>query len=292
MISVCKRVRNAIIANGQDAVLDFTLTERIQASAMLYFVAEVDRSIRMAPREVYIRCKLPDRRTSQGVIVGQVLDQIGFLDRIGQPPPMEHGGEEFDATVKNWRYATGTRIDESPGDVLDKYEGRIAPALMTKMHIGLSEAIINSLHHAYLADRRDGCRHFAERRWWMFTREQEGILEVLVCDLGIGIPRSLPISWDKKFLAKIASVFTADGADVAAVKSALVLGESSTKDENRGRGLPQVWDATLNAAEGAVGIFSDRAYLGHVKGAPKQSEFEDRLLGTIVTWRVPVSEPN
>ncbi len=288
-LQVCDRLRTAIVKNSQDVVFDFSKTEAIEAPAMLYFVAELDRAVRMAPKRQRIRCKLPDGGSEPAKIVGQVLNQIGLLERIGQPAPDDHDRSAFDESVRHWRYATGTRIDEKPGDVLDEHEGRIAPALLSKMHIGLSEAIINSLHHAYEGDRRDGCRRFAERRWWMFTQEQDGMLEVLVCDLGIGIPRSLPTRWDHKLLSKVREWFSDDGPELAAIKTALVLGESSSGDEHRGNGLPQVWEATTSADGGRVGIYSGRAYLGSVGGQVTGGQYHGAVLGTLVSWRVPVN---
>jgi hypothetical protein len=123
----------------------------------------------------------------------------------------------------------------------------------------------------------------------MFTREVDGQLEVIVCDLGIGIPRSLPLSWNRKMLGKLREAFNGDGPDVAAVKSALILGETSTEQKNRGKGLPQVWAATTAAPDGAVGIFSDRAYVRNTaKQGVESAHFVDRVLGTIVWWKVPV----
>lgn len=289
LLQVCDRLRAAIVNNSQNVVFDFSATEVIEAPAMLYFVAELDRALRMAPKRQTIRCKLPEADSDRAIIVGQVLNQIGLLERIGQPAPEHHVIENFDESVRNWRFATGTRIDERPGDVLDQHEGRIAAALLSKMHVGLSEAIINSLHHAYEGDRRDGCKPFAERRWWMFTREQDGMLEVLVCDLGIGIPRSLPMRWDRKLLGRMRELFSDDGAELAAIKSALVLGESSTQEEHRGKGLPQVWEATTSTDDGRVGIYSGRAYLGSIEGNVTGGQYYGAILGTLVSWRVPVN---
>lgn len=256
---------------------------------MLTVMAELDRALRMVGRTAQVRCRLPKRDTELGKIVGQVLDQIGLLELIGQAPPLEHAGETFHNTVSPWRYATGVRIDEKPGDVLEEQEGRISEAVMQGMQKGLTEAIINSLHHAYQQPRSDGCRGFNERRWWMFTHEDNGMLSVLVCDLGIGIPRSLPLTWPRQLLSSVREFFKGDPPDVVSIKSALVLGESSTGEKHRGKGLPQIWDATEKADQGTVGIFSDRAYVG-LSSEKKliSGGYRDRFLGTLVSWRVPI----
>ena len=259
---------------------------------MLAIVAEVDRAKRMGRGDQLIRCRLPGGDERECRIVCQVLAQVGLLERIGHSPlPSLSDAAEFDESVRHWRYATGTRVDEEPGDVLEAHEGRVAPALMTKINVGLTEALINSLHHAYRADRQDGCGPFRERRWWMFTHESDGKLNVLVCDLGIGIPRSLPYTWDRKLLRMLGTIFSTSPPDVASVRMALVLGESSTGEANRGKGLPQIWGATRLAAEGGVGILSGRAYIGYDSetGEDSETEFKTPLLGALVNWTISVS---
>lgn len=256
---------------------------------MLVVIAEIDRAQRMrSGNGQTMRCKLPDGEGSEQEIVRQVLDQLDLLRRLDHPP-ISTTSDKFDETVRHWNYATGTRVDDKPGNVLEKYEGRITPALMTKMQIGLTEAVLNSVHHAYRAGRNDGCDCYNERRWWMFTREADGMLQVLVCDLGIGIPRSLPIRWDRSVIKNLRAVFSSDGHDVAAIKTALVLGESSTGRKERGKGLPQIWNATQATADGTVGIMSGKGYVMSKSTTGQESgTFGTALLGTLVSWRVPV----
>ena len=288
-LHLCERIRRVYLQDRKGVLIDFSRTRKIHSHGMLVLVAELDRAQRMSGGKLALRCKLPAGTDNDQKIVCEVLDQIGLLERCGHPKI--HGeGCVFHESVRHWRYATGTRVDDKPGDVLEKHEGRIAPALMTQMQIGLTEALINSLHHAYRGLRSDGCGLYNERRWWMFTHEVDGVLQVLVCDLGIGIPRSLPLKWDHSLLKKLSQIFSKSHPHVAAIKSALILGKSSTGEENRGKGLPQIWSATSSTKGGAVGILSGKAYVyidsedGNVNGGPYESEF----LGTLVTWRVPV----
>jgi len=288
-LQFCSRLRRAYLHDGSDLILDFSRTDRVDAPGMLIVVAEVDRALRMGSSDQKIRVKLPDGDQKEAQIVREVLEQVGLLHRLGYPTA-GHGDENFDETVRHWRYATGTRVDTKPGDVLERHEGRIAPALMTSMQIGLTEALLNSLHHAYKAERDDGCGPVRERRWWMFTREMNGRLEVLVCDLGIGIPRSLPLTWERNVLKRLQSLFSDDHPDIAAIKLALLLGQTSTGDEHRGKGLPQIWNATQNTENSFVGILSGHAYLSYdsATSVEKSGSFHSTLLGTLITWVVPI----
>lgn len=288
----CKSLREAYLFKRQNVLLDFSRTKRVLAPGMLVTVAEIDRAQRMGQSHQAIRCRLPTGDDEEGKIVQQVLDQIGLLERLAHPQ-IHADKTAFHDTVRHWRYATGTRIDSRPGDVLYEYEGQLAPALIEKMNIGLSEAVINSLHHAYARERPDGCGRFKERRWWMFTCEDDqGLLHVLICDLGIGISRSLslPGRWDRSLLKKFEGLFSGDCPDVRAIKTALVIGESSTGEEHRGKGLPQIWNAVHENDVGGVVIFSGQ---GHVSRNMETGEltsgfYRSDLLGTLISWRVPI----
>lgn len=287
----CRDIREHLLRERVDLVLDFSRTVEIAPAGMLLIYAELDRALRMSSDRT-ISCKLPESGTEKATIVCQVLDQIGLLARIGQRPPNLRGDDEHHETVRHWRYATGTRIDERPGDVLEEHEGRITPALMERVQIGLAEALANIMHHAYLRPRDDGCRIYPERRWWMFTREMNGRLDVVVCDLGIGIPKSLPLKWDKRFLAKVAQIFGNCTPDEAAIQTALILGESSTGDEHRGKGLPQIWNAVRESPGGEVGIWSEKAYVGHNPTDGEWStSYSTPVQGTLVSWSLSISPP-
>lgn len=289
-LKACEAFRKLYLQDHRDVELDFSRTRLIQADAMLVLVAEIDRAMRMGRNDQVIRCKLPSGTDESSRIVCQVLDQIELLHRIGQaPPPHQKRDEDYHESVRHWRYATGTRVDEKPGDVLDEHEGRISSGLMTGVQTGLSEALVNSLHHAYQADREDGCAVFRERRWWMFTHETGGMLSVLVCDLGIGIARSLPLTWEKSFLRKLATFFPGQSPDNAAIRMALVLGETSTGEQHRGKGLPQIWNATRSSSAGGVGILSGKGYVAFDTDTGDHGGFfETSLLGTLVNWTFPV----
>lgn len=291
VLKACEAFRKAYLRDKCSVELDFSRTRRILADAMLVLVAEIDRGMRMGLSSQRVRCKLPQGDDEKSIIVCEVLEQVELLKRIGQQvPSAKRRDSEYHESVRNWRYATGTRVDEKPGDVLELQEGRISPGLMTGVQTGLSEALLNSLHHAYSGNRDDGCAPFRERRWWMFTHESDGMLSVLVCDLGIGIPRSLPLSWDRGFLKKLASFFPRESADLAAIRMALILGESSTREKHRGKGLPQIWNATRLSSAGSVGILSGNAYLAFdvAAGVEDAGSFDTSLLGTLVNWTFPV----
>jgi hypothetical protein len=272
--------------------LDFTKTEKLNAPGTLLFVAEVDRALRMGRPEQRIQVKLPPENcNAESKIVRQVLHQIGLLKLLGHDTS-QLDPSDYDESVRHWHFATGTTLGDKPGEVLDAHEGKIADTLMKGVWKGVSEALTNSRHHAYLAPRNDGCADFTEKRWWMFSQERDGELTLVVCDLGIGIRRSLPIKWSRSLVGKVLQVIHAKG-DLGAIRAALVIGQTRTEEDNRGKGLPQIWNEVRAAQVGTVGIHSGRAalYYSSDTQAETGTEFENDILGTLISWRYPL-EPN
>ncbi len=88
------------------------------------------------------------------------------------------------------RQMDGQRALELLGDLDDRLPSRLQRGL----YDGIVEAMTNANHHAYEQIRDDGLRHEdLQKEWWMFSQVRENRLSVSFCDLGIGIPRSLPL---------------------------------------------------------------------------------------------------
>ena len=289
MASFLRRFRRTLLQEESDVVVDFSHTRKMEAPGTLLFMAELDRALRIVRQGQQVTCKLPSSECHEAQLVREVLHQIGALDLMSYDTSHLRS-EEYHETVRHWRYATGTRVDETPGDLLEHSEGRVAEALMQGMHIGVAEAITNCLHHAYAARRDDGCAQFNERRWWMFTAEQNGMLEVVVCDLGIGIRRSLPMKWPKSVIGKIFKALDRRDTDTASIQLALIIGETSTGEENRGRGLPQIWNAIRSADVGQIHIMSDKGFVGYEADGQKdlETQYSTSILGTVISWKVPI----
>lgn len=290
MLRFLGRLRRAYLQEGMSVVIDFDRCTLLEAKGTLLFMAELDRALRLGGPEQVIRCRLPpEERSKEGRIVRQVLHQIGALDLMGYDTSSMRE-DEYDDTVRHWRFATGTRVDERPGDILEHYEGVITEGLLQGMNIGVTEALTNTLHHAYCAQRDDGCRPFSERRWWMFTQERDGTLTIVVCDLGIGIRRSLPIQWPRSFIAQVFKRLEVRDLDVASIRLALVIGESVTGQKHRGMGLPQIWNDMKEADVGEIAIFSGRGLLAHAADGKREwdTQYKDSILGTLIAWEVPI----
>lgn len=263
------------------ALVDFRLTQAVHPSGTMLLFAEIDRIRRLIGNTREMRCRPAEDR-----IVDQVLEQTGVYERFSHFA----AAAATDETVIHWRQATGVKVQgKDAGSMLDDCEGKLAPSIKSGLYRGVTEAMTNSVQHAYVGNRGDGITVGGEKRWWLFSEERDGFLSIVICDLGIGIPKSLP----KQHTAvrRILSTFAADRADVEAIKLASELGKTSTSLQNRGKGLPEILDAARQSDEGSCIIFSNRGQFGFAAGKRAvENQFTGSIYGTLIVWRVPITE--
>lgn len=284
-LSFIADLRRAIIDQNRPVVIDFKELQFAAAHAMLLFIAELDRAKRIMGAD--FRLKLLPSDTPR---MNSVLEQVGLVDLCGGV--LDGQKSESDETVKHWRYATGERINETTEEAFMKVEGALAPPLVAGLWRGVSEALGNSTEHAYLEPRGTDSRRLATKRWWMFSQLRDNRLSVVVADLGIGIPRSLPLKWPRGTIAKLVGSFLGDGDDVRAIRAAMQVGASSTAKSNRGRGLPQIRNEMKDIEGASVSIFSNKGILIW-NGEKKEEQFKERkdsIFGTVIAWSIPTSE--
>lgn len=247
------------------------------ADGTLLFVAELRRLIKHVEGKVQISYVPPKNDK-----VAQVMQQLGLCDLLGFKTEVVPKDDD----VVNWRYAQGSQVDgQKYEDVLSKYDGEIAPSMQEKLFTGITEAMTNVLNHAYDLPRDDGLNIADAKEWWMFSQEMDGFLSVAFCDLGAGIPRTLPIKrpslWQR--IAKLGKSHDADIIDYAVRDST-----SRTRESHRGHGLGQIVRVVQAIAEAEVVIYSNRGTYVRRQGRKKLYWHRDSILGTLIFWKVPL----
>lgn len=246
----------------------------------LLFIAELRRIIRYVEGKVKIDFQPPKNEK-----IYQVLHQIGLCDLLG----VKNVIELKDDDVINWRYAQGAQVEgKKYDDILADYDGEIAKPLQEKLFAGITEAMTNVINHAYDLKRNDGLDVNDElKQWWMFSQEKDGYLSVTFCDLGAGIPRTLPIKhpnlWER--FKKFGKSTDADAIDYAIRDS-----RSRTKESHRGNGLGQIIRVCESIDGATVIIYSNKGTYTRIKKHKKLYSHADSILGTLICWRVPLQE--
>lgn len=265
--------------NGADVTIDFTDTSRMWAGGTLLLKAELCRLRRITDQQLRIRC-IPPRNQK----IAQVLKQTGIYKLLGHKSAIVPTYQD----VVHWRYANGHQVDGAKYDeVLGHYDGTIPQSVANGLYLGLTEAMTNCHHHAYIAPRKDGLNQVDEPKdWWMFSQERDGRLSVVFCDLGVGIPETLPIQ-QPSLWRRLKSTFGAP-TDAAAIDEAIKESRTRTQKHYRGKGLRQLIDVIEKTPGAALTLHSNRGRYMYRNGNSTTDNFDDSILGTLITWSVPV----
>jgi hypothetical protein len=258
-------------------LIDFTRTTRFIAGGTLLFYAELTRLIDYQVKKVKLRCNPPANNRAS-----QVLEQIGIFDLCGHKSSCKPTRED----VVHWRVARGHLVDNTIcAPVIEAFEEQITPPMVNELLKGLAEAMANAIHHAYDSVRVDGLDYSDVKDWWMFTQGKDGYLSVVFCDLGVGIPATLPVKrpW---LMEKIG--FAATDADC--IREAINEGRSQTGIPGRGHGLGNIIDVVENVPKGIAVVLSNRGRYDSRDGRTKSEEYRDSIQGTLIYWRVPLRE--
>ena len=268
---------------GRCVMIDFSPTEKMYVDGTLLLRAEIERLDKLKRPGALIRCKHPHNPKA-----AQVLRQVGVLEILKNESPIK----PRDPDVIHWKVATGNDADgRKYEDVLGHYDGNIAHELQQEFFLGITEAMTNSRQHAYIDIREDGLNHSDQRDtpWWMFSQCRDGRLHVAFADLGIGIPRTLPVRM-KGLWQKLISKIGREPDDHEAIEHAIEDKKSRTQKEYRGKGLPQIVGVIDGTDGGDLCIYSNRGcYTINRQGDRKSYGYRDSIYGTLITWSVPIS---
>lgn len=282
VVEFIANLRKAFIRDDVQAItIDFTRTTRFISSATLLFYAELSRLIEMTGNRIRIRCKPPTNERAC-----QVLHQIGLYHMCGQTVKRR---PSFYDDVVHWRVARGYIVDNTIcAPAIEEFEGQLALPLVNGIFRGLGEAMTNAKHHAYLNIREDGLNYKPPHNdWWMFSQARQGYLSVVFCDLGIGIPNTLPLK--KPGLFKQIMALGRASSDGACIEDAIEDSRTRTQLPERGKGLGNIVDVVSGLKGGVVMVLSNRGfYLSKNGTEPKTYDLKDSILGTLIYWRVPL----
>lgn len=275
-------LRQAFREGGGRICVDFSETRSLMPEGMLLLYSELHMLAERFPNQP-LRCVPSNTRR-----VSQVLQHLGIYKKLGYSSGLTIDRED----VNQWQTCHSDWVDvEQAGQMIEGYESYMAFTREQSklMFRGVSEAITNVKNHAYSRRRKDGLHGDEKQNWWMFCRESDDALYLCVCDLGIGIPRSLPPAYTREVMARVLSEASGgrkphDGTMIAA---AVELSRSRTLLANRGKGFRDM----LSLAEGMPGsqftVLSNRGLYMYKHGRQKTMNFRDSILGTIVIWRLP-----
>lgn len=281
------KLRKYFIHNeSQKIIIDFKQTEKFIAAGTLLFYSEIAYLKQLQNTKAKLRY-IPPRNPK----AFEVLIQIEFHKLLGIRKPKSKNANKYD-DVLNWKVAYGNVVNnEQCASTIEAYEGQLAEPLIDGIFKGLAEAMTNTIHHAYADIREDGLNYKpSKNNWWMFSQSRNGELTVVFCDLGIGIPRSLPKTHPSLIDRLLSALGKVD--DHQCIVSSVELNATSTRLPGRGKGLGNIIEITSKNGAGSVIIYSNRGVyrLNPNETKPISCNLKDSILGTIICWNVTLSK--
>lgn len=283
LVDTLSRLRD-VFANSNSVRIDFSSTRLLLPEGMLLFYAELTRLV-----DTYQGREL-SCRPSGTLKVSHVLQHLGVYGLLNYQAPAEPEGDD----VVPWQKIRAKNVDVTEAGALIEGQPSLSPAETGVLFKSVSEAVTNVSHHSSLAPRADGLNLPAAMQWWMFSHENKERLYVAVCDLGIGIPRSLPRVHTREKVAEAISRIFKDKrpTDGRMIHAALRLGRSRTSMGNRGLGFTDILQIIDSVPGSALQIYSNRGSLVYKADtlwpSIKTRTFKNSILGTILVWSFPL----
>ncbi|WP_350346096.1 ATP-binding protein [Escherichia coli] len=278
-------LRDCVLKNNR-VYIDFSSTKYISAAAMLSFLAEVDVLIKKSEFGVNaIGFSHPKDKK-----IESILNQVGFYDLLRKP---KRETESYD-DVTFWKYTSGSCSEPLLAkEMMVEIKKELERKSSKKLYRGFTEAMSNSVEHAYV----DDLMHTEDdetAKWWTFAGIHDKNLTVVICDKGVGIPSTLPKTQGVSVLMNIFKklrVPLANVKDSTYIKASTLLQETRTGELNRGKGLNDIKSVIDSIGDGFMGIFSSKGryiYKGKT-GIINEvlRDYKSSVNGTIIEWTIP-----
>jgi hypothetical protein len=290
LVKFLRAVSERVLGQKQAVTLDLRDTEAFWVPGTILFYAELDRIVSTSDLPKPVTIVQPRRRKPR-----EVLKQIGLFDLTGDTCNVvpEH------RDVIYWRIAKGS--DQS-GDQLRLLEpvaekantGSKRQVALSNIWRGISEAVANTVEHAYIKPRNDPFPGHPGVKWWMFTQLRDGILTSAVCDLGCGYAETIDRYVPEAIAAKFRELFRGANVDAQAIQTAMEYGRSRTRQDNRGKGSRDAMAVIDRHGTGELVILSNGGWVQYrfAEGMEKSVQsfpLGISIKGTIIWWKLPVS---
>ncbi|WP_411565596.1 hypothetical protein ACLIN3_20705 [Pseudomonas orientalis] len=265
-------------------ILDFSTIESLHSCGTIFLVAQIERILNSDEFSVTVEATYPEN-----TIVEQMFQHMGLLEKLGLTSRVEN----LDASdVIPWLYVSGYEGDlgsvaeELPRILVESTNLKLRMALLS----GMAEAVANSSEHAYQTEECGTELDRESQKWWLFTRQVDEYIVVVICDLGLGIPGTLEANWKDELAAILKTRTGMKRKDHKMIELAFTVGKSSTNEKHRGKGLKDILKVVKEQHIGAISIYSNKGSysIDNIEGTKYSGDDKSSIGGTIIQWKVPI----
>lgn len=269
----------------------FRNTTYVSAAACLFLLASLESLNDSFPKTKYAVTKPPIKTSKKGEqhVVDSVLNRIGIYTSLGlKPREMKEN-----PTVKCWEIIRGDLVDsENAGKLLETVTEKMGTNF-NDLYRPLVEAMSNSVEHAYRKDLYNKKIMGSQNKWWCFASIMNNYFNLIICDLGVGIPNTLKLTQTEKVLSRLIEfVGKPLELDSEHIKASLQVKRTQTDLGHRGKGGTDLQTIIEDFNNSFLRILSNKGnykYTNRKRVKPEVLwDAKNSINGTIVEWSVPL----
>lgn len=286
--------KSASLSHNKKIHICFRNTIFISAAACLWMLSKMETIRSLYPNVKYALSRPPVLRAKNSYdkkhIVDSVLNRTGFYSALG----INKRNMKEVPDVKCWEVIRGELVEsEVVGGLLECVADKVGQEY-TDLYRPVIEAMSNSVEHAYRKDIYKPKGNGNTNKWWCLAAILNNRLVVLVCDLGVGIPKTLRLTQGEGFLSKIVEFLGKPlTTDSDHIKAALQVKRTRTRLGYRGKGgtdLQSVIDSYKDSMLRIISNHGNYGYTNRSSVAVPEIMWDGKLSidGTIVEWSMPL----
>lgn len=253
---------------------DFKNIIEVTADAIMYVIALINNYKRITVLNIFVSGNLPQNTDAR-----RFVEDIGFYSYVrGLKELHPHSKERF-------RISQGEMPEgELTGELCDFVlaETKEGTKLSTKrLYPMIIELMTNTCQHAYRSEKASRMK----RNWYIFAERKEDRVHFVFLDTGVGIPTTVRYT----LLERGKNIIKRN--DAAYIASAL-RGENrtETKQSNRGKGLPGIYQDTKEGWIKDLSIISGRGKCDVLEnGKIREQVLEYNFEGTMFSWNFKIA---
>lgn len=285
-LTVLEKIRNHSMVTRKKILLNMKNVEKVDADALMYlkYIVYEAREIRkrncimafIAPKNK----KISNFLYNSGFVVNYKNNKKEPVDRKLNKKYWETIDEsKLSQETENFKIRSGNKIitteiknivDFSIKDISNGSKILLKNSLYTMIH----ELMENTVSHAYLDKQK-----FVHKDWLLFAEKRGNIISFIFLDTGLGIPKTVVQKNLDKLLKTFGSITNESDILLSTLK-----GEerTRTKEVNRGKGLPYVYNLFIKKYIENLRIISNKACFN----LNNNIDVEKHLQGTFFYWEI------
>lgn len=278
LVILCVERMHYLIKEGFNKIrLNFSKTREIYADGMILIYAEICNILNIEKNIKFLFSKI-----RQGKIL-QILKQIGILKICNHSCSITPTRSD----VVHWRVCAGVEvIGENFDNIVNPEKELKSLPPEIDLYGGCIEATKNAKRHAYIMPRELSKVANSITSWWIFSQIRNNKLTIVVCDLGITIPKTLPKQ--RLSLYQYIQSTLSSSKESNLIWGAIEKPLSRSLEDFRGNGLPKIAEIATKTAKARLTIHSGRGCVFINKKEKKIFDYKKPIPGTIISWTLPL----